>query len=74
MASELRVGKKQTCRAHAALKPLLPRDSLGSRHEANDSSMAVLRIASEVSVAIKRSMATNARVMDLYAINRLEGC
>jgi len=31
--------------------------------------MAVLRIASEVSVAIKRSMPTNARGMDLYAIN-----
>ena len=28
MAPELRQGKKQTCRAQAALKPLLPRDSL----------------------------------------------
>jgi hypothetical protein len=31
--------------------------------------MAVLRIASEVSVVIKRSMATNARGMNLYAID-----
>ena len=28
MASELHGGKKQTCRAQAALKTLLPRDSL----------------------------------------------
>jgi hypothetical protein len=41
----------------------------GSRQEANNSSMAVLRIASEVSVVIKRSMATNARGMNLYAID-----
>ena len=45
----------------------------GSKQEANKSSMAVLRIASEVRVVIKRSMASKLMGMDRCAMSGLEG-